>query len=65
MKLAVVGHVEWIRFVRVDEIPGPGEIAHAHETWEQAGGAYDVMGRKVESSIDSAGARSTARVEVD
>lgn len=39
MRLAVVGHVEWIRFCRVDEIPGPGAIAHAGETWEQAGGA--------------------------
>lgn len=39
MRLAVVGHIEWIHFCRVEEIPGPGAIAHAHETWEQAGGA--------------------------
>lgn len=39
MRVAVVGHVEWIRFCRVDDVPGPGGIAHAGESWEQAGGA--------------------------
>ncbi len=38
VKVAVVGHVEWIRFARVDRVPAAGEIAHATETWEQAGG---------------------------
>ena len=42
MRVAVVGHVEWIRFARVDRVPGPGEIAHASETWEQAGGGGGV-----------------------
>ena len=26
MRVAVVGHVEWIRFCRVDRMPGPGDI---------------------------------------
>ena len=38
MKLVVVGHVEWIRFCRVERMPGPGDIAHSMEDWEQAGG---------------------------
>ena len=38
MKVAVVGHVEWIRFARVDVVPPPGTIAHSTEHWEQAGG---------------------------
>jgi ribokinase len=38
MQLAVVGHTEWIEFGRVDRVPGPGEIAHATETWQEAGG---------------------------
>jgi ribokinase len=39
VKLAVVGHVEWIEFVRVEAVPRPGEIVGAHETWgEPAGG---------------------------
>ena len=38
MRLAVVGHIEWIRFARVHRIPTPGAIEHAIETWEGAGG---------------------------
>ena len=38
MKIAVVGHVEWCRFVRVDEVPRRGEIAHSAEAWEEPGG---------------------------
>lgn len=38
MNLAVVGHVEWVEFVRVERVPKPGEIVHALETWEEAAG---------------------------
>ena len=38
MKVAVVGHVEWIEFVRVEHVPARGEIVHAHETWAEAAG---------------------------
>jgi ribokinase len=38
MQAAVVGHVEWIEFARVEHIPVPGEIVHAAETWESPGG---------------------------
>jgi ribokinase len=38
VKVAVVGHVEWIEFVRVEHVPRPGEIVHALETWEEAAG---------------------------
>src|SRR5213080_2693787 len=38
MRLAVVGHVEWVEFARVDSVPAPGEIVHALETWEEAAG---------------------------
>ena len=38
MNLAVVGHVEWVEFVRVENVPRPGEIVHALETWEEAAG---------------------------
>jgi ribokinase len=37
-RVAVVGHVEWIEFVRVDRVPAPGEIVTAEETWEEAAG---------------------------
>ena len=39
MNMAVVGHVEWIEFLRVEAIPKPGEIVGATEVWaEPAGG---------------------------
>lgn len=34
----MVGHVEWVDFVRVARLPAPGEILHADETWSDAGG---------------------------
>lgn len=37
-RIAVVGHVEWIEFARVPRLPAAGEIVHASETWEEAGG---------------------------
>lgn len=38
MRVAVVGHVEWVEFAQVDAVPRPGEIAHALETWEEPAG---------------------------
>ena len=39
MRAAVVGHVEWVEFVRVEHVPARGEIVFAGETWsEPAGG---------------------------
>ena len=38
MRAAVVGHVEWIEFGRVDHVPVPGEIVHVSEAWEEPGG---------------------------
>src|SRR5512133_3701820 len=39
MRGAVVGHVEWVEFVRVGTVPVSGQIVHALETWEEPGGA--------------------------
>ncbi len=38
MQVAVVGHVEWVEFARVEHAPAPGEIVHALETWEEPAG---------------------------
>ena len=38
MRVAVVGHVEWVEFARVERVPRAGEIAHSLETWEEAAG---------------------------
>ena len=37
-RAAVVGHIEWVTFMKVDRVPVPGEIVHAHEWWEEPGG---------------------------
>lgn len=42
MRTAVLGHVEWIDFVRVDDIPASGDIIHAREAWEEPGGGGSV-----------------------
>jgi len=38
VRLAVVGHVEWVEFARVDHVPERGEIVHALETWQEPAG---------------------------
>jgi ribokinase len=38
MRAAVVGHVEWVDFLRLDRVPRPGEIVHAHAAWEEPAG---------------------------
>ena len=38
MRAAVIGHVEWMDFVRVESVPKPGEIVRASETWAEAAG---------------------------
>src|SRR5438067_6653705 len=38
MQVAVVGHVEWVEFARVEELPSAGEIVRARESWEEAAG---------------------------
>jgi ribokinase len=38
MRVAVVGHVEWIEFARVARVPLAGEIVHATENWQEPGG---------------------------
>jgi ribokinase len=38
VRAVVIGHVEWIDFLRVESVPKPGEIVHASETWAEAAG---------------------------
>ena len=47
MNVAVVGHVEWVEFARVDHAPAPGEIVHALETWEEPAGGGAVAAVQV------------------
>ena len=38
MRTAVLGHVEWIEFARVEHVPQPGEIVHSTDWWEEPAG---------------------------
>jgi ribokinase len=38
LRVAVVGHVEWVRFARVSHMPRAGEIVHAHDPFEEPAG---------------------------
>jgi ribokinase len=38
VRLAVVGHVEWVDFLPVDRVPRPGEIVQAVDAWQEAAG---------------------------
>lgn len=38
MRAAVVGHVEWVEFVKVEHVPQLGEIVHALDRWEEPAG---------------------------
>jgi ribokinase len=38
MRVAVVGHVEWAEFARVEHVPEPGEIVHTLESWQEPAG---------------------------
>lgn len=37
-RIAVIGHVEWVQFLRVEHFPVPGEIQAAHRESTHAGG---------------------------
>ncbi len=38
LRAAVVGHVEWVQFGRVEHLPRPGEVAHATDAFEEPAG---------------------------
>ena len=38
MRVAVVGHVEWAEFARVESVRKPGEIVEVLEDWEEPAG---------------------------
>ncbi|HUK43662.1 MAG TPA: PfkB family carbohydrate kinase [Gaiellaceae bacterium] len=74
MRVAVVGHVEWVEFVEVDRVPAPGQIAHGSDSWaEPAGGGAVVAAQLVKLAgacdfytalgEDEHGRRSVERLE--
>ena len=47
MKLAVIGHVEWVTFLKLDLLPKPGIISHSEECIENAAGGGAVTAIKL------------------
>jgi ribokinase len=38
LKVAVVGHIEWVQFARVSHVPRAGEVVHADDPFEEPAG---------------------------
>ena len=56
LKLAVIGHIEWVTFLKVDQLPIAGEISHATDYFEEAAGGAAVaavqMARLINEPVD-------------
>ena len=56
LKLAVIGHIEWVTFLRVDQLPLAGRISHAKDCFEEAAGGAAVaavqMARLINAPVD-------------
>ena len=45
LNLAVVGHVEWINFLKVDQLPKPGVISHSEKSLEYPAGGGSIIAK--------------------
>ena len=45
LNFAVVGHVEWINFLRVDQLPKPGVISHSEKSLEYPAGGGSIIAK--------------------
>ncbi len=74
MRVAVVGHVEWVTFARVDHVPLAGEIVNDEGWWEEPAGGGPVAAAQLAKLAggctlftalgnDEWGARTRAAVE--
>ena len=56
LKLAVIGHIEWVTFLKVDQLPLAGQISHAEDYFEEAAGGAAVaavqMARLIDQPVD-------------
>tara|TARA_Y100001968_G_scaffold159201_1_gene145584 strand:- start:166 stop:1008 length:843 start_codon:yes stop_codon:yes gene_type:complete len=56
LKLAVIGHVEWVTFLKVDQLPLAGQISHGNDSFEEAAGGAAVaavqMSRLIKGPVD-------------
>ncbi len=47
LKFAVIGHIEWINFIKVDQLPKPGLISHSQKSLEYPAGGGAVIAKKL------------------
>lgn len=47
MRVAVVGHTEWIEFLRIPRVPLAGDITQASRAWEEPGGGGGVAAQQL------------------
>ncbi len=56
LKLAVIGHIEWVSFLKVDRLPLAGQISHATSCFEEVAGGASVaavqMARLINGPVD-------------
>ncbi len=56
LKLAVLGHIEWVTFLKVDQLPIAGQISHSKDYFEEAAGGAAVaavqMARLINGPVD-------------
>ena len=43
LNFAVIGHVEWINFLKVDQLPKPGVISHCEKSIEYPAGGGSII----------------------
>ena len=53
MRVAVVGHTEWIEFARIPHVPAAGDITQASRAWEEPGGGGGVAAIQLASLAGS------------
>ena len=47
LKFAVIGHIEWINFIKVDQLPKPGLISHSKKSLEYPAGGGSVIAKRL------------------
>jgi len=47
LNFAVVGHVEWINFLKVDQLPKLGVISHSEQSLEYPAGGGSIIAKKL------------------
>src|SRR3954463_11698499 len=47
MRVAVVGHTEWIESLRIPRVPLTGDITQASRAWEEPGGGGGVAAQQL------------------